>query len=415
MMKRIYNSKIFWIILSILISLLMWVYVTSQKADEVRQTFRGVRVELIGENLLKENRNMVVTDLSTSTVSVEVTGPRRVIASLSADLLAAQIDVSKLSTSSYASMQYSISYPNGTDTSGITVNRKLPDTINFTVSKLNSKTIPVRGSFDGSIAEGFTAEPAVFEPSEIVINGPEAYLKDIAYAWVTFGATDISSTYSVETIFELCTSEDEDAETKGISCSTDVVTATLPILQVKELPLTVNLIYGAGASEANTKVAIEPAYITLAGNSAILNSMNNIPVATIDTRDFNSTYTDTYPITFDNSLTNVEGIVEATVKVELKDLTTKTFEVKNIQVRGVTEGYEAEVLTKSLQVKIRGTQEQLDLLRVDDLVAIADLTDYEATTGMNIANARIQVDGSVNVGAVGSYTVSLELSKVGIS
>ena len=173
-MRRIYNSKAFWIVISLFLSLMMWVYVTSQENDEIKQTFRGVRVELVGESVLKENKGMVVTDLSTSTVSVEITGPRRIVSALSAEKLSAQIDVSKLTTSSYASMQYSISYPNGTDTSNLTVNRKVPDTVNFTVSKLSTKTIPVRGSFDGSIAEGYTAEPVVFEPSEITISGPEA-------------------------------------------------------------------------------------------------------------------------------------------------------------------------------------------------------------------------------------------------
>ena len=347
-MKRIYNSRVFWAIVSFFLAVAIWVYVTSVENDEYKQTFRGVRVELVGENVLKDTKNLVVTDLSTNTVSVEVTGPRRVVAALSSDTITAQIDVSKLAQSAYASMQYSIAFPNGTDTSGITVKRKVPDTINFIVSKLNSKAIPVRGSFDGKIVDGYTAQPAVFEPSEITVSGPDAYLRNISYAKVLFTGPDISSTYSVETGFTLMNENDEAADITGITCSADVVTATVPVLEMKRMPLTVNLIYGSGANETNTKVTIEPDYITLAGDSAILNAMNNIPITTIDLTEFTSTYSDTVPINFDNSLTNVEGITEAAVKVEIVGLDTRSMTVRNIQCRGVTEGFEADILSMSM-------------------------------------------------------------------
>ena len=411
-MKKITDSKLFWAITALILSFVFWLYVTSVENDNIRQTFRGVRVELAGEALLRDSKNLVVTGLSTNTVSIELVGPRRVVSSLSSEDLAAQIDVSKLSQSAYASMQYTVSYPSRIDTSGISVTRKVPDTINFTVSKLNSKSIPVRGSFDGSIAEGYTAQPVTFEPSEITVSGPDAFLRNISYAWVSFSAMDVSTTYSIETGFTLMTAEDEPASTEGVTCSTDLVKATLPILEMKELPLTVNLIYGSGANESNTKVTIEPDSITLAGDSAILDAMNNIPVATISLADFNATYSYTYPISFDNSLINVEGITEAEVTVEIVGLESRNFTVRNIQCRGVTEGYEAEVLSKALTVKLRGTPESLAKVTSEDLVAIADLSDYDITTGSNIVNVRIQVDGALDVGAIGGpYTIMVDIQK----
>ena len=413
-MKKIYDSKLFWVIVSCVLSFVLWVYVTSVQSDEVRQTFRGVRVEMIGENVLRDSRGLVITDLSTSTVSVELIGPRRVIAAMSPEDIRAQIDVSKLTQSSYASMQYTIAYPNRTDTTSISVSRKVPDTVNFTVSKLNSKSIPVRGSFNGSIADGFTAEMVTFEPSEITVSGPDAYLRDISYAWVSFGSETISSTYSIETGYTLMNSSDEEADVSGISCSSDVVRATVPILEMKSLPLTVNLIYGAGANENNTKISIDPEEITLAGDSAILNAMNNVPIATIDLTSFNSTYTDTYNINFDNSLTNVEGLTEAEVKVEVVGLETKTFTVTNIQCRGVSDGYEADVLSRALTVRLRGTAAQLAAVSESDLVAVADLSNTELATGSNIVSVRIQVDGSFDVGAVGGpYTITVDIRRAG--
>ena len=411
-MKKIYNSKAFWMIVSLLASLAIWVYVTSVETDESKTTFRGVKVELVGEDILRDSKNLVVTDMDTSTVTVEVVGPRRIIGSLSSDQLVAQVDVSKLSRAAYTSQQYTIVYPDGTDTSKLSENRRTPETINFMVSAQTSKSIQVRGSFDGSLAEGYTAEMPVFEPSTITITGSEAYLKDVEYAWVTFSKENVDSTYSVETGFTLMDANNEPCSPTGISFSTDVVTATLPLLTLKEVNLDVNIIEGAGATKANTKITIDPVSVTLAGDSALLAGMNKIILATIDLTDFSSTFTETYTIPIDNELKNTTGITKATVTVEIVGLETKTFRVTNFSCINATEGYEADIITESKEITLRGTPEALAQIKAENIRAVADLTDYKESTGTYMPQVRVYVDGFTDVGAIGENTISIEIRKV---
>ena len=411
-MKKIYNSKAFWMIVSLLASLAIWVYVTSVETDESKTTFRGVKVELVGEDILRDSKNLVVTDMDTSTVTVEVVGPRRIIGSLNSDQLVAQVDVSKLSRAAYTSQQYTIVYPDGTDTSKLSENRRTPETINFMVSAQTSKSIQVRGSFDGSLAEGYTAEMPVFEPSTITITGSEAYLKDVEYAWVTFSKENVDSTYSVETGFTLMDANNEPCPTTGISFSTDVVTATLPLLTLKEVNLDVNIIEGAGATKANTKITIDPVSVTLAGDSALLAGMNKIILATIDLTDFSSTFTETYTIPIDNELKNTTGITKATVTVEIVGLETKTFRVTNFSCINATEGYEADIITESKEITLRGTPEALAQIKDENIRAVADLTDYKESTGTYMPQVKVYVDGFTDVGAIGENTISIEIRKV---
>ncbi len=411
-MKKIYNSKAFWMIVSLLASLAIWVYVTSVETDESKTTFRGVKVELVGEDILRDSKNLVVTDMDTSTVTVEVVGPRRIIGSLSSAQLVSQVDVSKLSRAAYTSQQYTIVYPDGTDTSKLSENRRTPETINFMVSAQTSKSIQVRGSFDGSLAEGYTAEMPVFEPSTITITGSEAYLKDVEYAWVTFSKENVDSTYSVETGFTLMDANNEPCSTTGISFSTDVVTATLPLLTLKEVNLDVNIIEGAGATKANTKITIDPVSVTLAGDSALLAGMNKIILATIDLTDFSSTFTETYTIPIDNELKNTTGVTKATVTVEIVGLETKTFRVTNFSCINATEGYEADIITESKEITLRGTPEALAQIKAENIRAVADLTDYKESTGTYMPQVRVYVDGFTDVGAIGENTISIEIRKV---
>jgi len=411
--SKIYDKRIFWMAVSLLISIVMWIYVTGVEMDDFKQTFHGVKVELIGENNLRDTRNMVITDLDTSTVTIEVIGPRRIVASMRADDITAQVDVSQLSRAAFTSQRYNIVFPDGIDSTKLTINRRTPEVVNFMVSEMTKKSIPVTGSFDGSLATGYIGEAAEFEPATITVTGPEVYLKNIDRAWVSFAKEDVSSTYEVETGYILLDKNGNECSTTGLSFSSDTVIARLPIVEMKEVPLSVDIIAGSGATDANTKVTITPSSIMLAGDSSILGGINQISLATIDLRDFASTFTETYKIIVSDGINNLSGILEAAVTVEILGLETREFRIpaSNLSYMNVTDGFEAEILSEGLTVILRGTAEQLDAVHSENIRAVADLQDYNESVGSYNAAVKIYVDGFTDVGAVGKNTILIELRK----
>lgn len=411
-LRKLSNSRILWMIISLLASLTIWIYVTSGETEDFKTTFRNVQIEIVGEDTLRTSRGLILTDLNTSNVTVEVVGPRRMLAPLDSDDLVAVVDVSKLTRASYTTLKYDIVYPSTVDERYISEEKKSPEYVNFNISLLTDKTIPVRGGFEGRSADGYTAETPVFEPSTITVTGPEAYLKDISYAWVTFGQNVIvDSSYSIETNFTLMNEGGDAVSTEYLTLSQDTIQATLPILQVKNVPLEVDVIEGAGASKANTKISIEPNTVTLAGDSSILSGMNKIVLDTIDLTDFSSTLTETYPIAINNELRNVTGVMEAKVTLEVVGLETRNFRVSNLSYINSADGTNVEILTESLDVQIRGTEEQLDQIKAESIRAVADLTDFKDSTGAYMPTVKIYVDGVTDVGAIGTYTISVEIRK----
>ena len=412
-MKKFFNSKLFYIIVALLTSFAIWVYVASNDQDVISKRFDGVRVEFTGEEALLASKGFVIIDPSVNTVSVTLSGPRNVVGLLEPSDLTASVDVSKLTQVGYTNLTYSIKYPSNTNEANISVRRETPQVISFNLSPVVEKTVPVRGSFDGNTAEGYTAESPVFEPSTITLKGAEALLSDISYAWVTFGEEDISVSYTTDVPFTLMDSKGNECSSTGLTANVETVKATLPILQIKEVALRAELLQGAGANVENTKVTLEPASVTVAGDSAILAGLNQITVATIDLTDFSTTFTEKYPITIDNELSNLSGSSEVTVTVEIVGLETEKYTIPaaNLACTNVTSGFKSEILTRELEVVLRGTPEDLSSVRAENLRAVADLTDYNESAGTYIVDVKIYVDGSSNVGAVGDYQISIELKK----
>lgn len=410
-MKKILNGKVFWIIISLLASILLWTYVTGIEGDSYTRTFK-IGVEFIGKSVLSE-RGLSATDLDTNTVTIEVVGPRRTVASLSADSIKAQVNVSNFTQNAKASMQYTVLFPDGTDTSGITVIRKVPESVSFNVSKIVRKAVPVKGSFDGTVDDGCIANPATFEPSIVNISGPEIYVNEIANAWVSFGAgQNVNATYSEQIGYTLVDQDKEPVVFDGVTGDVDLITATLPILKIKDVPLDVELIYKAGANESNTIVTVEPSVIRLAGNSGILDGLNKITLATISLDSFENSFSETYPIVIDNSLINVEGVNEAKVMVKIEGLSTKSFNVKNLSFINCTEGYDVEIISKSIDVTLRGEADELGNIKNENIRAVADLKDFDATEGSHMIKATIYIDGFENVGAIGEAKIQLQIKKV---
>ena len=411
--KKLYDSKVFWMIVSLLCSLAMWAYVSSLDTTDKEITVSGIAVEFRGQEELLADRSLSIASVDTETVSIVVRGERSNITKLRPNDIKAVIDVSNITQPNDMTWAYKLEFPDYVDANSITVVRKNPETINFTVVRNAKKTVEVKGSFEGTIAEGCVAEEFVFEPGTIVIEGTEADIEKIDHVWVTFGKDQtIDSTYVEEAEYTLMDANDNPCSKEGLVLSVDKVTATQPILKSKEVPLRVNLISGGGITADDCIVSIDPKTIKIAGDSRIVDGMEFVEIGTIDLSSFVSGYEHTFTIELEEGVQNLTGVLEAKVTIEVKGTHTKTFTTTNISCRGISSGYHATIDTKEVEVTLRAlSSDILDSVKAEDISVVADLSDYGTTTGQVIVNAVVRVSGHDNVGAIGEVKVTVTIYK----
>ena len=415
--RKLFDSRLFWMIISFLVSLSIWIYVVSVETVESTKTFRNVPVELVGEDTLLNMRELVITDLDTPTVTLEISGPRRIVNALEATDLIAQVDVSKLSQTAYTSLNYTIIYPSGVDRRSLQVINRSRDSVSFMVSKLTSKSVPVQGGFEGKTDSGFIQETPIFEPSTITVSGPEVYLRNVHHAYVTFGKDQtLDSTYSVEVGYTLMDSNDEPCSMENITAAPDIIRATLPVLAVKEVPLSVSVQEGAGATSENTRISIEPKVLKLAGDASVLAEINQIQLDTIDLTSFGTKFTSTYSIPVPNGIRNLSGASEATVTIEVLGVETKLFDIEEFTWIGLDEDVEVIVESEQLPVLLRGPHNLLARVTPYTIHAEADLTDLMQGLGSHMVTVTVTVPSIPGVGAIQEdgqpdYTVAIRLAR----
>ncbi len=401
------RSKVLWAIVSLLASFLIWINMASTENTDIERVFSNVPVSFSGAEELRTSRGLIVTDASTDTVTVKVSGSRASIGNLHASDLTAVVDVSGISQTRDMVVSYTIAFPETVNMNGVDVVSKTPETIEFSVVQENSKTVEVKGVFTGSVAEGYTVDPIVVEPSTVTLYGPEAELKKVDSACVYIDRENVNATVGpITSDFVLLDSDGKTIAPESVASSQSTVSVTVPVLMNKELPLTVNLIEGSGATAKNTTVEIEPSSIEVAGSTATLESMNQLVIGTVDLTDFAENYETSFTIALDNALRNLTGVKEATVTVTVTGLETKKLTATNISLTGG----EGTLRTTMKEITVRAPADDLKQITADNVRIVADLTDYATTSGTVEVPVKVYVDGFDDAGAVGDYTVSVTLS-----
>ena len=62
--KKLFNSNIFWAIISVVAALCIWVYMTGTQEESITKTLNGVEVVFNNEDTLQSQRGYVITDVS---------------------------------------------------------------------------------------------------------------------------------------------------------------------------------------------------------------------------------------------------------------------------------------------------------------------------------------------------------------
>ena len=410
-MNRIIDSKAFNIVFAILVSLALWLYIAYAENSDVTQPYNNIDIDFTGEDVVAE-RNLTVTNIDTDTVSLKIRGKRNAISKLSKNAIAVTADMSVITNSGVFQVPYTVNFEGlSYNSNNLYIEEASVDYITVTVSKMTDVVIPVMGQYEGSVVDGYRAEPMEFNPQSVTVSGPEEIVSTLHHALVMLQRDTVSRTVTDTLSYKLIDVDGQEVPTDNIILNTEKIKVTLPIVMVKDVALSVKLVPGAGASEENTKVTIRPSQITLSGDAETLENMNTLTLDTIDLTDFASTFTETYSIVIPNGVTNLTGSTEATVTVQVLGMSTNRLSVTNIRTQNVTDGYVATIVTQSLDVTVRGSSSDIAQLKPENIWIVADLSDLGNAAGTFSVDAKVHIDGFPNMGAVGDYKITVTLAE----
>lgn len=407
------TNKLLYIGLSLLIAVIFWFFVDSEQGHNTTQTYYNIPVEFIGETDTLPSRGLMLTTGADATVDLELRGPRTVISDLSREDITLQVDLTSITATGTFSMTYDLLLPDEIPRSSVTTERASRSTITVTIEELFEKTVPVKVSVAGEVADGYIymAERMIAEPSELTLSGREEDVDQVVSAQVMLDLSGATSSVNQEFDYILLDGQGNEVSGENITVSSRRIEISAPVYLVKTLELTVDFTESPGSAlEDLQDWYLGVTSIEVAGEAANLEGVDDILLATVDLSTLLSDTEMPLEITIPAGCVNISGITSTTLTILFKDtLETRAFTVSNISAIGLSQTQNFSRMTNSVEVLLRGDAQELEQVTTDDIRIVVDLTPYE-DNGTYSVPAVVLVDGHSNVGAVGTYSVACRIT-----
>ncbi len=407
MMARLKESRWVYILLSILLAIVFWFYVRASVDPNGTATIHNVRVETTGNNVLA-SQGLAVSEISPQVVELQVEGPNSARTNLLRNRsgLYVRVDVSSC-VEGENTLRFREVWPEGINYDDLTAQRT---NIVVKVEKLYTKTFDVQFQLDGKVAKGYQMGTPAIEPGQVVVSGPVEQVNQVASVAAILKSEELGERFAGDLPLTPLDKQGKPLTELELTLSAETAYVVVPVVMIKEVPLTVNLLPGGGATEDDAVRDIDPRTIVVSGAEADLEGLEEISLGSIDLSDVVGTKTFPFPIALDPSLTNESGLTTATVTVTVEGLDTEVFAVSNIQTIYPPEGYNVEIVTQSVLVTVRGPAEELSNIDASQIRVVANLSNV-TTQGTQLVPVQVYLNGTSTVGVVGGYTISVNLSR----
>ena len=412
MMERLRESRWVYILLSILLALVFWLYIRSSENNSTDSTIYAVPVQISNARVLNE-RGLTVAELSRDTVNVDVNAPLSVLGNLNRNNITVTVDVSSITETGTYELPCTPRLPTNVNTEGAFFPADQPtQTITVVVDTLTTETMNVEVRLEGDVAEGYQAGTPVADPETVTISGTPDQVAQVRRVAAILEATDLDQSFAGTLPLVLLDGDGNEITNTNVTLSQDTAYVTMTVGVVKTVDLTVSLTPGGGATADNGTVTvdIQPSTITVVGTQEELANLTEISLGSVDLSQVIGTDTITMPIELSPTLENADGVTEAQVTVTVSGLDTRSFDVTNIQVNNVPSPYQAELVTTTRSVVVRGSASVLDQIDASQLWITADLSDV-AGTGIRSVPAQVYLHASSEVGVIGTYTISVNITQ----
>ena len=405
------KNKALAFLLAVVVAFGLWLYVITVVSPESEKTYYDIPVVMQNKNILSERGMMLVSDDPKVTLALK--SDRSILSDLNESNINVIINLANIEKPGTHQLTYDISYPGNVPHNEVSVLSSSTDLITVKVENRIRKSVPVVLDYGQSaVPEGYTAdkENAELDYTTVEVSGPESVIDQIEQAIVKVDLNNQTKTLAGEYQYTLSDKQGEPVDTELVTVNTEKLSLIVKIQKVKEIQVIVDIINGGGATSENCTITVDTTQIQISGADTLLENLDSLTIGTINLGEIMEDQTLTFPIVLPDGVTNQTGVEQVTVEIKLPKLKTKTLKVTNIQAVNVPEGLKATIVTKTLQVTVRGSEKSIKAIQATDLSVVINLA--EAQEGSVTMKADVVIGESfADVGAIGTYQVSVNLRK----
>lgn len=392
-------------VVCVLLSIILWVYVTNIENPLKTIELNKVNVQLLNSDILAESGQILAPNQDI-TVSLKLEGSIQDIYKISATDFSAVIDL----------QPYALKIGENTipvtiidSPSNITIKNLSGLTATIVVEELTEKEVPVISDIDVTVKNSYYASAAETDPEIITVSGPKSLVDRVDSVEVSGSEDNVDQT--IVKNYDIYAVDVNRNKVAGVSFSQDTVQVTIRVNEGKTVPINV-VTEGKlpdGLRLINTEVKEKS--IDISGPDGVLSNISEIDTEAIDLSKI------TEDTSIEVGVIIPEGAVNESSKTVTVDISLERTETKEIEVpftvQGLSEDFNSAIDTDKVKVTISGYSKNLEGITAADLTAVLDLTSINAEGDYTLKPAVTIINGSesVIISNIGDIKVTITKQK----
>lgn len=409
-LSRIFSNKLFLIILSVVISLTIWISINMGDYAETSYSVSNIPITIdLPDTASSQGLKVFNNDELKGTVTVS--GNRSIIGNLTSD----DIEIVPEQTDNLTSAgSYTLSL----------VAKKKSSSLNYTIESVSPSTVYIKLDRNRNITKKIEQNISYTIPKDyygtvlldnesVTISGPETEIKKIDKVVIEGNVKEeLKSSVTNEYDVKLLDSFGEEIKTNDtLTISPSKVKATVSVLQKKDVNVELSTVNGPSGIDLTKYCKIEPNSISLGADSS---NIENITKVNIEPIDFSTLRNKDYKINknldIPNKCVDINSVNSVVVNMDLSSLEKKTITLTDFDIKGLDKKYSANVTTQSVEVTLYGTKSALKNIDENDIDAVIDFTGTEVSAGSRTMPLNLTLKDKDGCWIYGSYEVVVEIS-----
>lgn len=402
------RRKALQVVISILVAIAVWVYVDVEKAPDRTKTIRDIPVEFSGESTTLADKNLMLLSGYDTTVDLTIKGPKRELVKISKDNVRLVASTSSIDSVGVHTLRWDPIYPDGVQSSSLTVDWASKYKVTVTVGELYTKEVPVNCTVTGQVADGYFTGETVLDPTSLVLRGQRDDLLNVAYAKLTVNISGATRSVIQTESVQLYDNDDNPVDNSNIRTNASLIQAKVPVLTTKEVSLAVELSGVPGVAGQSIKTTVTPTSVRLIGEADVLENINEIVLATLYIEDLDLWQQNSYVVTAPDGTWLANSNEVATVEITMEGIEETTVTVDTFSYTNVPSGLYPEI-TGGLDVRLWGLADELAKMDAAALTAMADLSGITEPGSYRVP-VTVTISGYRDVAVKGSYEVTVYIT-----
>ncbi|HEX2944536.1 MAG TPA: CdaR family protein [Clostridia bacterium] len=356
-------------IISVLLAIFFWVYVSNLNNPFVSQTFYNIPITIENPNYPEQNGFTIKNSLRTY-VDITIRGRQDAVSKVRATDFQVTLDFSQIK--SVSDKKLKLSEPICTQ-KDVVIESYNPQYIDIQLDRNKSSVFPVDLKPNITMKEGYVLVGTTVTPDPMPINGEESLIDTIGTVKASFDIKDLDRDATKQA---QCIVYDKNG--KEIKSLSNVFKVTVKLEVAKQIPVSLVTRGRLASDYVETLRVIDPVNVLVTGPVDTLANMKDIKTEQVDIDKLSSNLTTKASLVLPEGVKLVSPTKDITVNISVEKLITKDITLTNSEISILNANNDGTLVYKispeSVLLQFKGRQSDLQAIGTDMLRPAVDVS-----------------------------------------